>query len=241
MSRNYVNPPIVEALCEIRFAPQTPWDMTIPGLLYGRIREQYPKRQESKQSWNIIVKDEGISHEAGSPLVRFQRADGKQLVQVGPHFVSIHRVKPYESWEEFYPGIELVADACLSELTAPTIQGVALRYLNHISIPEPSVNLDQYFHLTPGLDETLPQQIDFFMIGVQFPMKEGSNSLKITMQSVPSGDTNTSKFSLDLSYFTVSGTETSLGWVRDWLNEAHNEIEEIFESCITDKLRECFQ
>ncbi len=61
-------------------------------------------------------------------------------------------------------------------------------------------------------------------------MKEGSNSLKITMQSVPSGDTNTSKFSLDLSYFTVSGTETSLGWVRDWLNEAHNEIEEIFES-----------
>ena len=44
----YKNPSIVEALCEFTFAPETPWDSTIFGRLYERLKENFPQREEGE-------------------------------------------------------------------------------------------------------------------------------------------------------------------------------------------------
>jgi hypothetical protein len=32
--KKYSNPPISEAVCEIRIVPGTPWDLAVPGMIY---------------------------------------------------------------------------------------------------------------------------------------------------------------------------------------------------------------
>jgi len=55
MKRKYKKPPIVEALCEFQFIPQEPYNLTIPGLFYDKIKEEFPIRQEqSGLSFNLL-------------------------------------------------------------------------------------------------------------------------------------------------------------------------------------------
>jgi uncharacterized protein (TIGR04255 family) len=43
-----VRPPLVEAVCEFRFAPTDQWDLTVPGRLYDRIRHEFPLREQAQ-------------------------------------------------------------------------------------------------------------------------------------------------------------------------------------------------
>ena len=42
VSRQYPNPPVIEAVCEFRLPPDSEWDLTVPGLVYEHIRDQVP-------------------------------------------------------------------------------------------------------------------------------------------------------------------------------------------------------
>ncbi|MGC8838175.1 MAG: hypothetical protein ACP5UM_07135 [Anaerolineae bacterium] len=37
MGRKYKDPPLMEAVCEFRLAADSPWDLTIPGLIYEKL------------------------------------------------------------------------------------------------------------------------------------------------------------------------------------------------------------
>ncbi|MGQ0654564.1 MAG: TIGR04255 family protein [Betaproteobacteria bacterium] len=47
MPKKYKNPPIIEAICEFRFSETSPWDLTIPGLIYELVKDKFPKRVQS--------------------------------------------------------------------------------------------------------------------------------------------------------------------------------------------------
>lgn len=40
------NPPLVEAVCEFQFVPESKWDWTIPGLLFEKIGKEFSERTE---------------------------------------------------------------------------------------------------------------------------------------------------------------------------------------------------
>ena len=46
---------------------------------------------------------------------------------------------------------------------------------------------------------------------------------------------------LDLDYFLAQPEQVSLDDVFQWIEVAHGHIEEVFEACITDWLRETFE
>ena len=48
--REYPSPPIVEVICQVTFAKPVPWSAATPGLLYGRIRDDYPAEPKTEQS-----------------------------------------------------------------------------------------------------------------------------------------------------------------------------------------------
>ena len=62
--RKYVNPPAAEVICEFRFPEDTPWDLTYPGILYGRLRDVYPKRdQRYVREVVVLLGPEGLREE----------------------------------------------------------------------------------------------------------------------------------------------------------------------------------
>lgn len=46
MGRKYRNPPLIEALCEFQFVPTQPWDLTIPGFFYEKVKNDFPAKQQ---------------------------------------------------------------------------------------------------------------------------------------------------------------------------------------------------
>ena len=46
---------------------------------------------------------------------------------------------------------------------------------------------------------------------------------------------------LDLGYFLARPDQVSQDCVFEWVGVAHNHVEEVFEACITDRLRQMFE
>jgi uncharacterized protein (TIGR04255 family) len=46
MGKRYKKPPIVEALFEFQFVPGREWDLTIPGLIYKKVKRRFPNRKQ---------------------------------------------------------------------------------------------------------------------------------------------------------------------------------------------------
>ena len=92
--------PIVEAILEIRFVTSESWT-TLPGLLFGRIRERYP---EQKNLPLAQFPDEMRRHESAftyQPLIQFL-SRGDFLIQFGPRVLSlVAKAKEYPGWPAF--------------------------------------------------------------------------------------------------------------------------------------------
>ena len=158
----YNNPPIEEALCEFRFAPSSPWNLTVPGLFYEKIKAVYPG--EPRQQ-NLIQAELQIGQEPANAEVAlrqsmakllFQSADAKKLVGVGYDTLSIHSLRPYEGWEYFGQRIDESFQTYL-EVAKPTgVTRIAIRYINRIAISgNQDVDLSEYFTEPHGLPPKL--------------------------------------------------------------------------------------
>src|SRR2546425_12443479 len=89
MGRQYLNPPLVEAVCEFRFLPDTQWDLTIPGLMYEKIQDRFPHKEQRLVS-DIEISQEGkeIKQQVRTSermwfLVEIGRASCRKSVDLG--------------------------------------------------------------------------------------------------------------------------------------------------------------
>ena len=85
MGRLYKNPPLIEALCEFQFEPDQPWDWTIPGLVYDKVKKEFPKKKQQNIIKMEVHADPEISQSVKGEIARMQflREDEQALIQVG--------------------------------------------------------------------------------------------------------------------------------------------------------------
>jgi len=242
MGRKYRNPPIVEALCEFRFEPGAPWDMTVPGLVYERIRDGFPKRRQAKAfEVSVAAEPEGIGQQVlTADRMQFLREDEKALVQVGANLLAVNYLKPYTTWQEFLPLIRQGFDAYLAAANPKGIQRIGLRYINRIEIPGQRIELEDYFEFRPFIGPQLPQDFGPFIVGIQVPYENSRDFLRLQLAKASAETPNTVAIMLDLDYFLARPGEVPQDNVFEWVDVAHNHVEEAFEACITDRLRQMF-
>src|SRR5690242_19766931 len=123
------NPPIVEAVCEIRCEINKPYSL-MPGALYERIKKNFPKVEElpmAKLGGPVPDELKFI------PAHRFLTFDGRYLAQIGPQVCSINALKPYSGFEDFEKQIEQVFDGYKDIAEPSTINRIGLRYINLLS------------------------------------------------------------------------------------------------------------
>jgi uncharacterized protein (TIGR04255 family) len=243
MGKIYRNPPIVEALCEFHFEPGTPWDMTIPGLVYERIRDSFPKRRQAK-IFEVAVGTvpEGIGQQLlTTDRMQFLREDEKAVVQVGPNLLVVNHLKPYPTWQGYVPLIRQGFDAYLAAANPKGIQRIGLRYINRIELPGNRVELADYFEFRPFVGERLPQDYGPFIVGIQIPFEDSRDVLRLQLASLAVETPGTVAVMLDLDYFLARAGGVSQDEVFGWIEIAHAHVEEVFEACITDRLRQMFE
>lgn len=243
----YPNPPIQEALCQITFAEPLAWNVATPGLLFERLRGHYPQEPESQEQLEATVQvDNGAQ---GSHNVAFNRGQQRfiyrddsrtRLVVASPLTFSANSLPPYEGWPGLRDRFE-EAIAHLAEVTPlkPVVR-VALRYINRISIAEPSLDTDDFFKVTVRTADNGNATFKGFMHRVESVLDD-ETVIVSTFATMDNPDPHESTFLLDLD---CRRADLELEEVSEILEVADNlkviENRE-FESCITDATRELFQ
>ncbi len=243
MSRKYKNPPIIEAVCEFRLTPDTKWDLTIPGLMYEKLQGQFPKKEQR------LMQEVGMSHgpEGVKQLIRpvermlFLTEDGKKFIQAGSNLLAVNYLAPYQSWDILRPSIEMAFEILSEILDIGVLQKIGLRYINKIEIPQKPVKLEDYFEFYPFHGERLPQNIGTFRVGSIFSFADNRDACKVELTTAAPDDPDNLAFLLDLDYTLAKPQAVKSEFALEWIEEAHQRIEEIFEGCINNRLREIFQ
>lgn len=227
--------PIVEALCEFRFSKESPWDMAIPGLLFGRLSEHYPERKQ------IRIVNEEIRPGRTAPEHRVEIIDRMQLVapdqksllQVNQNLLTVNRLAPYDKWETFKPRIEQ-ALALYRDVAQPRgLDRIGLRYINRLSMPGDIAVVENYFNFYPHLQHPLPQYMVDFNCFTRLQFDDLRASLNLVLRHDKTVK-NAVGVILDLDIYTGTAEMDS---AMEWVEQAHERLDEMYRSAITDKTR----
>ncbi len=71
-------------------------------------------------------------------------------------------------------------------------------------------------------------------------LKKERDACTLKLTSMPTETPNTAAFILDLDYFLAREKGVTPKNAMKWIENAHTKIEDIFEGCITDRLRSLF-
>lgn len=242
MAKTYANPPVIEALCEFQFIPNQPWDITVTGLLYERIRKDFPEKQQRN------VYGGGFRHSAAgmeftgeiSQRMQFYSSDRRLLVQVGPDLLTINHLKPYSNWDNFKP---IILDTLkkYQEIALPKgLKRIGLRYINKVEFEKFPIELTEYFKYYPVIPEGLSQRHEIIDVHVEIPYEEDRDFLLLTLLTVPAQKPKVISLVLDLEYFMSVPERISLEKTPEWVEQAHKKIEIAFEACTTENCKKLF-
>ncbi len=243
MSKKYQNPPILEALCEFRFQPGLAWDTAFPDRIFESVKDSFPQRRlvQSVEATVAIAPEGNQQQLKSSPRWQFLDEDEKTLVQIEANLLSVNHLKPYPSWLDFLPLIQQALDAYRAVVEPKGIHRIGLRYINQIEISGSQIVLEEFFNFFPTLNWQAPGQgFVAFSTGVHIPFDDARDILKLQMASGSSNNPDALAVLLDIDYFTGKSGEVGFDQAFDWIEQAHNRVEEAFEGCITDSLRKTF-
>jgi uncharacterized protein (TIGR04255 family) len=233
----YANPPAREAVCEIRFT-HTQWDAAIPGLVYVRLKDQFPERKMSTNVTLAAQRDAVPAQLGVAQVSRFLQPDGRSFVQLAPHAISVHRLSPYEGWNQFRPVIARVFEVYTAEAKPDKVERIGLRFVNDFrdAIQDAEVEPHEYLNFYPHVGPALPQMYADAHARVVFMFDQERTGLRLQLYSESRPPDDIPSLVLDLDYFTNEpGVE--IDDVIPWLEMAHERVRTVFEACLTSKLR----
>jgi uncharacterized protein (TIGR04255 family) len=243
MPRKYANPPIIEAVCEFRVLPDSPWDLTIHGLIYEKLKKTFPhKEQRVVQEVELKQGPNGIEQEVRiNERSVFFTNDKNLFVQIGQQLLAVNCLKPYPHWEGFKPKIEEAFNALSNSIDIKGLARIGYRTINRIELPRQSFHLESYFEFYPFLGPRLPQNMVNFIVGCVLSFSDGRDLCKVQLTSAVPENPDSSAFLLDLDYYLAKPSNVAVSNALEWVEESHEQVNNIFEGCITDPLREIFQ
>jgi len=237
---------IQEAIFEARFQYDQNFDLTLPGIFFEKIKDDFPQ----KNDLNPITITLGTSLETMEkqktpqvPLLVARKNDMTSLVQIGPGIIVANNLK-YTGWDNFSPIIKKVLKAYIMTTTPKFINRIGTRYINNFHIPVESIDISEYFnlgaHLPPFYSNLKAFDLTFISIhenkNVKFELrtKFASNELK-------EGESGF-RFILDMDCyifdnFIPDNFNLDPGRLVTLAKEGHDILENVFECLITDKIR----
>lgn len=244
--RVYRNPPIEEAICQVRYAAPVEWTVATPGQLFERFKERYPGKPRVQRPIQANLasgtQEEGPSFSVapGPARIQLRSGDGRRLLTVGADVAGVVSLRPYEGWEHLKPRFEQDMRDLYGFFGIAEIAGVSARYINRIKIKQVPVNLSDYFHhFAVTAIDSLP-----FTGGVTgfFYRSElqGSDNTKLalTLASIESED-DTADFLLDID--VIKDESMNLPAAMELIDHLKEQENAVFEALITDQARGLFE
>jgi len=239
--RQYKNPPIREALCEIHFVGGAEWDFFTPTRLYEALRSDYPAEPRQRMQAGVQLQaneaQQGLTLQTGGPLVHLLSEDETRQLTAGSSLLVVHTLAPYEGWERFQERIATAVDRYTAITQADAVERIGVRYINQINIPRPSVRLEEYFTAPPRLPDDLAVSLRGFFARIEAQYDDGLAKL---IQTIASVEAEMPSFILDLDVVAEFSEPLNGEEVMPMIDELRRRERIAFEQAITELAREQF-
>lgn len=245
-SNQYRNPPIVEAVCEFRFA-EIDWDVTLPGRFYLAINDSYPEKPQSLQEQSMTLEKGELALRSISKI-RFFGSDSNRQISLAPATLSIHDLKPYSGWTQFKQRIFDAYNKFRQITDTGYLQRVGIRYINHIHIAQNgSIDLEGYFTNLQKNPPGLPINVKAFFQRIEYlyPQEEISARVITTDSAINSeyqDNPTYATIALDIDVFMeLQKSPQTNERIFELVEDLRNKERLIFEALITNTTRELFK
>jgi uncharacterized protein (TIGR04255 family) len=244
--RHLRNAPITEALIDIRVKLPSNVAVDTFGSLHGLISSEYPHERKRRRVEDLIEFKDGeapkhTAQDKGIDGYVYLSADNKQVVQFRLDGFTFSRLKPYETWEHLRDEARRLWSLYVDTASPEVITRVALRYINHLEFPFPSVELSDYLTAPPVVPQNLPQVIRTFLSRVVIDAPSLGASAVITQAlDDTSAHPNVVPIILDIDVFKEGQLAIDGNEAWDILNKLRDFKNEIFFGSITEKTVELY-
>lgn len=244
--REYRNPPVVEALCEVYFT-STKWDDSIPEKFFEEVKGRFPKQQDHiirHAEITVNVPNEEISGDVqpGPSRKLFLTEEEDQLIQISENLIVFNQLTPYLSFPKWENSL-YEALSIYEKLVSPqAIDRIGVRYLNHITIPRQRFPMSDYFTIFPHIPLGSGDVHGAFLINCLVPQSDDRHLLTISFNSAEPEppDVGRQVFLLDLYDQASIGSTLNETEFKTHVRIAHDNVLQAFEGSITDNLRNLF-
>jgi uncharacterized protein (TIGR04255 family) len=242
--REYPNPPIVEVICQVNFAQPVPWSAATPGLLYGRIREEYPAEPKAQTSIEATFDQGDGDVQVARGIQRFVYSNEEQnrRLVANETCLSVNALRPYETWDSLSQRFRSALDTYQDEVAKFTPRSVNLRYINRIEVAAESIDTTEYFNVPVVTSHQPDARLHGFLSRSQSFSPETSISTTVTFANVVGHPVEgESAFILDIELEVPAPSDAHFDQLSELAGKLHYWENHEFESNITDKCRELFK
>jgi uncharacterized protein (TIGR04255 family) len=227
----------------VTFAEPVPWSAASPGLLYGRIRDEYPAEPKTQTAIEAAIDGESSGIQVGRGIQRYvySNKDQNRRLVANEHSLSVNALVPYEQWESLAKRFQWALSSYEREVAKFTPRSVSLRYINRIVVPAESVDTAEYFTV-PVLTTHQPDaRVRGFVSRSQSSSPKTSIITTVTFASVDHDVKEESAFILDIELEMPTPSDATFEALGKLVDQLHYWENYEFESSIKDKCRELFQ
>ncbi len=225
MSRSYKNPPLIEAIFEIRF----PAELSIEcqrDKFYEKIRNDYP------QILVPIVMGESPSLKS----YEFTGSEGKKIIRCSINTFSIH-TNEYEGFARFKEDCLKYTQLFNELYNITSLKRTGLRYINHIPIVriEGCIPIQKYLKFGYRLPSDLESN-KFELFDTTLVAKIGKSKLRLLIRYLEVPSAVQREFIL-LDFDCYYKGELKTDNILDYLRKLHTHTKKIFEDIISDEYK----
>ncbi len=241
--KQYSKAPIVEAIIDIQVKMAEEFSYETLGAVHANLSDRFPTKSSIQRVQMGVV---AVGQASAQPQLsssttdiglRLSSEDNSRILQLRANGLTYGQMPPYVSWDVLRKDAR---DAWLVfvKLCKPrSVVRCAVRFINRVDVPKPSIELRDYFGLYPEIPKGIPQDVSGMFMQLQMPQQD-LDSMAIINQAVAEPvSPGTVSVLLDFDLFRLCDYVPDDEAIWDYLDTLRNRKNKLFEACITDETR----
>lgn len=237
----YSRSPLTEAVIDIRVKLPDDVSLDVLAKVQSELETDYPSRRDQ-----IFLEGE-LSLDPDAPVAIgsrkqlgyvFSSDDGRHIFQARLDGFTFSRLAPYQSWESFRDEARRLWNIYRGITHPETITRIAVRYINRLDLPMPMNDLKEYLRTGPEIAPDLPQGISSYFMQLQIPQEDMPGMLILNQTLAPITTPDIVPIILDIDLFQSESIPNNENDLWDLFERFRHRKNEIFEACLTEKMKE---
>lgn len=246
MSNNqpYAAPPIFDAIVELRLS--SPMPARTQKAISKALAKNYDNVSENGEVQVQVRIENGdvkSSLSPAKPVHSLSSDDQTDQCRIETDKLHWSKLPPYSGWEDFRKRISRDLVAVYGHVKSIRVDRIGMRYRNRIDVPVDKngvCHYEEYLRMTLNLPDILDPH-DGYEWRVSKHFTDTGLSATVMSGIMPPEIPYTNAFLLDVDASCAPQQTMRMEAILDKLDELRSLKNLIFEACITDRARECFQ